>query len=279
MIDNIAYFPLQTARNSAPVIESVLESVRRRGIRCDVNSLDSAAVILWSVLWSGKMSANQAVYRHYRDRQRPVIVIDVGALRRGVTWKIALNNVNAQGYYGHQNNIDPGRADRLGVRLEAVQPGRAEIIIAGQHERSLQVQHIDVQAWTQHMIDQLQKYTDRPIIFRPHPRSRIRYDLRGCTVQAPQHIAGTYDDFDMCWNYHAVINYSSGPGIQAGIHGARLIVSDHSLARPVSNTVEEIESAPVVDREQWFREICHTEYTLDEIAQGVWIDRLEEGLC
>jgi len=278
VIDNIAYFPLQAARNSTPIMEAMLAGLQHRGIACRADSMDADAVILWSVLWAGKMSSNQAVYQHYRKLQRPVIVVDVGALRRGVTWKIALNNVNAQGYYGHKENIDFNRADFLGIRLETVKPTRPEIVIAGQHERSLQLEAVDIKQWTQNLIDRLKSHTDRAIIYRPHPRSKQQLDLSGCEIQIPRRVPNTYDDYDMSWNYHAVINYSSGPGIQAGIHGARLIVSEKSLAHPIAMPLLDIEQPSMLDREQWFREICHTEYTLDEIRQAVWFDRLKKGL-
>lgn len=72
-----------------------------------------------------------------------------------------------------------------------------------------------------------------------------------------------------------MINYNSGPGIQAAIAGTRPIVDTSSLAYPVSVLVEDIEQPYTVDREQWLVELCHTEYTLDEIEQGQWIHRLK----
>ena len=96
------YFPLQCALNSGPVISAVMASMQAHGFEIDPNSYDADVAVIWSVLWHGKMIANQDVYRYYRSKGRPVVCIEVGALNRGVTWKIALNNVNALGYYGQQ---------------------------------------------------------------------------------------------------------------------------------------------------------------------------------
>ena len=121
---NVAYFPNQCAQNSSPVMTAVINSLRRAGHVCIENSLDADAAIIWSVLWSGRMAANQAIWHHYRQADRPVIVIDIGTLYRGETWKMALNTVTADGYYGHLDRLDPDRPRRLGIRSEERRVGK-----------------------------------------------------------------------------------------------------------------------------------------------------------
>jgi len=41
----------------------------------------------------------------------------------------------------------------------------------------------------------------------------------------------------------------------------------------------DIEKPYTLDREQWLTEICHTEYTVQEIKQGLWLRRLQSRLC
>ena len=106
MIKNIAYFPSQCALNSKPVMGAVLDCLQLSGIQTQENSWDSDAAVIWSVLWHGRMKPNQAVYEHYRAQNKPVIVIEIGSLYRGNTWKIAVNNITSQGYYGHLDNLD-----------------------------------------------------------------------------------------------------------------------------------------------------------------------------
>ena len=98
------------------------------------------------------------------------------------------------------------------------------------------------------------------------------------TIEKPQKITDTYDSFDMHFDYHAVVNYCSGPGIQAAISGTRPIVGADSLAAPVSVSIENIDKPYDQDRDQWLVEICHTEYTLKEIEQGLWIKRIHSHL-
>jgi hypothetical protein len=97
-------------------------------------------------------------------------------------------------------------------------------------------------------------------------------------VQQPKHIAGSYDSFDLDLDCHAVVNFNSGPGIQAAIAGCRPLVDRSSLAHPAGIAVEDIEGPYDVDRSQWLVEICHTEYTVDELENGLWLKRIKEVL-
>ena len=278
MIDNIAYFPSQCAQNSGPVLKAFVDSCRDAGIKTVENSWDCDAVVIWSVLWHGRMSTNQQVYKHYRSQNKPVIVLDVGALRRDITWKVAINNINATGYYGHKQNLDHNRHKKLGIELAPFQPNRGDrIVIATQHGKSQQVADINYDAWVENTIQEIYKQTsDHLVIVRHHPRWKVEYN--DVPVDHPEKIPGTYDSFNIDYSVHTMVNYNSGPGIQGAIAGCPVLVDPSSLAYPVSININDIAKPPEIDRHDWFVEICHTEYTVDEIAQGLWVKRLEEKL-
>ena len=281
MIKNIAYFPLQAAGNSGPVMAAMLESLHGAGIRSEENSMTSDAVIIWSVLWSGRMAKNREIYQHYRSLGRPVIVIDIGSLHRGITWKVAVNNITAEGYYGHTQDLDWDRPARLGVNLGTVHRSGSHIVIAAQNSASLQVQDLhSIESWISQQIDEIRKHTDRAIRVRPHPRSRLAVSQlpTNVTVEFPRPVPNTYDSFDMQFDCHAMVNYNSGPGIQAAVQGVRPMVHSSSLAHPVSVSIQDIERPYDINRDQWLVEICHTEYTVEEIAQGLWLKRLSDRL-
>ena len=281
MIKNVAYFPLQAAGNSGPVMAAMLESLHGAGIRSEENSMTSDAVIIWSVLWSGRMAKNREIYQHYRNLGRPVIVIDIGSLRRGVTWKVAVDNITALGHYGHTQDLDWDRPARLGVNLGTVHRSGSHIVIAAQNSASLQVQDLhSIESWISQQIDEIRKHTDRAIRVRPHPRSRLAVSKlpANVTVEFPRRVPNTYDSFDMQFDCHAMINLNSGPGIQAAVRGVRPIVHSSSLAHPVSVSIQDIERPYDINRDQWLVEICHTEYTVEEISQGLWLKRLSDRL-
>ena len=280
MIKNVAYYPLQCAQNSVPVMGAVLDYLQACGIQTQENSLNSDAVVLWSVLWHGRMAANQQVYQHYRAQNKPVIVIEVGALYRGRTWKLAVNNVTSQGYYGHKVDLDSDRPQKLGISLAFNTSTNPAILIAAQHSRSHQLDGVDQEAWISDNICQLREHTDRPIHVRSHPRCMLKWNQLPSDIVPvrPTRLINTYDSFDMHFDYHAVVNYNSGPGIQAAISGARPIVDASSLAYPVAHVMGQIEQPYQINRDQWLIEICHTEYTVEELQKGTWLKRIEPAL-
>lgn len=262
-------------------MQAFLLSCQRQGLTCLENSLDADAVVIWSVLWSGKMAPNRQVYQHYQNRGRPIIVMDVGALDRGKTWKIAVGNVNAEGYYGHTSDLDWDRPRKLGLSLQTNKAKNPSILIAAQHKSSLQLQHlVGLEYWIADQIQKIREWTDRRIIVRAHPRCGLDPKLlpKDIDLQTPKHIKDTYDNFDLGFEYQALVNYNSGPGIQAVIHGCPVIVDRSSLAYPMNTHYEDIEKRQLIDRERWFVEITHTEYTVEEISQGRWLSRIRSAL-
>jgi hypothetical protein len=97
-------------------------------------------------------------------------------------------------------------------------------------------------------------------------------------MEKPVRVENTYDSYNLAFDCHAMINYNSGPGIQAALAGTRPMVDPSSLASSVSVSSQDFELLYGVDRERWFVEICHTEYTVDEIGKGTWMARLAQAL-
>lgn len=280
MIKTASFFPLQSARNSVPVMSAILSSLKKAGITTQENNWNSDAAIIWSVLWHGRMQANRPLYEHYRSQNKPVIVVDIGTLHRGITWKIAVNHINALGYYGHQENLDPARPKKLRVKLASNKKSNDEILLAVQHRNSEQFNGLNVESWVLEQIEKIKSATDRKIVVRPHPRSPINYSLlpKDVDLQNPVPLVDTYDSFDFNSAYHAVVNHNSGPGVLAALAGSRPVVDQSSLAHPVSVNVKDIENPYKLDRSQWLVEICHTEYTIEELEQGLWLKRLSKAL-
>jgi hypothetical protein len=57
-----------------------------------------------------------------------------------------------------------------------------------------------------------------------------------------------------------------------------MICDQSSLAFPMSEKWENLENPQLPDREEWFLKLCHTEWTVDEIIQGIPLKRLENHL-
>jgi hypothetical protein len=258
------------ALNSRPVFDAFEQGLKSLGHEI-VNTPDGIPVI-WSVLWHGRMAHNEKIYQTYW----PVVIIEVGNLHRGATWRVSLNHINRLGKFGNHEDLDPDRPKKLGVTLAPIKENRRpEIMIATQHQRSLQWQGQPSMAdWTRSTVEKIRQHSDRKIVVRPHPRSPISLNIPGVEVGMPRQIAGTYDDFDIDYNCHCVVNHNSGPAVQAAIHGTPVICDTSSLAGEISGKFEDIENIKLPDREDWFLRLCHTEWTVSEIAQGIPMQRL-----
>jgi len=139
--------------------------------------------------------------------------------------------------------------------------------------------------WLLDTVKTIQKHTDRPIVFRPHPRCPlpdIEKEFKNVYRQVPNKLAGTYDDFDMKFdNIHTTVSYSSNPGVHSIINGVPAFVGTSSLAYEVGNNIDflhNIDTPLMPDRTQWLNDYAHTEYTVEEISQGIPLNHLTDKL-
>ena len=274
----LAYFPAQTAKNGQEPLQAFLEGMRKQGYTPVENSMDADVAVIWSVLWHGTMARNEAVYRHYCKQFKPVIILEVGALARGRLWKASVDHTTADGWYGHTQDLNWDRPKQLGLELRTPGKPKDHIVVAMQHQRSLQVENVNYLHWISQRIAHLRQYTDREIVLRTHPRYKtpVHITTEGVTVEHPVKIPNTYDSFDLDLDAHCIINMNSGPGIQGVINGTRVIVDETSLAHPMGIESRDIESAYMRNRDEWFTQICHTEYTVEEFKQGVPYMRMRD---
>ena len=269
------------ALNSRPVFDVFATSLVDNGHTIVYNDNTADVDVIWSVLFNGRMARNKTIW----ENKKPTIVLEVGGIKRGTTWKVGLNGINRDAYFGEQDN-DRTRADSLGLVCKPWRSNGDFILICGQHDKSLQWQNMPPMSnWFLNIYDEIRKYTERPIVFRPHPRCRLDHIERGLKNvyrQEPNHIANTYDDFDMGFdNVWATVSYSSNPGTHSCINGVPAFVSTHSLAYNISNDIDflfDIENPMMPDRTQWLNDYAHTEYTLEEISQGIPLKNLTSRL-
>lgn len=263
------------AKNSVPVFTAFEQGLRACGHNCVYHDMDADVAVIWSHLWSGRMRYNQPIWNQFRDTGRNVIVLEVGMLKRGVTWKMGLNGVNRRARFG-EDRI-PNRAQQLGLKLKPWGQGQ-NIVIAAQRSDSEQWSGLmSPKQWVEETVGKIKRYTNRPIVVRPHPRQTLA-PIPGVAIRNPHPVVNTYDSFDFdseLSNAWAVVNENSGPGSQAIIAGVPAFVGIDSLAAPIANLdLAEIEKPWMPDRTTWLETIAHTEWTVKEIASGVPIKRL-----
>jgi hypothetical protein len=62
--------------------------------------------------------------------------------------------------------------------------------------------------------------------------------------------------------------------LQAALNGTPVVCDRTSLAAEISEKIENIENPVLLDREDWFLKLCHSEWTVEEISAGIPLDRL-----
>jgi hypothetical protein len=261
------------ALNSIPIFDAFSRGLKQLGYS-ESQELNSIPVI-WSVLWAGRMLGNRAVYEQAVARQLPVIIIEVGSLKRNLTWRISVDNVNSQGYYGNDQNLDIDRLRNFNSLLSATADRKKSILITTQRHESLQWQGMPpIEKWINQTVSKIRQYSNRPIVVRPHPRSRSVLQNAVYTIDQPKKLVNTYDDFNIDYGYHCVISHNNGTAVQAAINGTPVICDSTSLAAPVSDVWSNLENIQLPSREDWYLRLCHTEWTVDEIAHGIPLMRL-----
>ncbi len=279
----ISLFKEYGALNSKPVFEAFEQSLNAAGHTVYESDMHADVAVIWSVLFHGRMAGNKPVWDYYRKTGRNVIVLEVGGIRRGTTWKVGINGINRDAYFG-PDNCASGREHTLSLELKPWRENGEFILLCGQHDKSLQWRNMpSMSNWVIQTIDEIRQYTDRPIIFRPHPRCplpHIERGFRNVYRQDPVHIPGSYDNYDLAFSrIWTTVSWSSNPGPQSIIAGVPAVVGPNSLAWDVATqTLAEIETPRMPDRSQWLCNYAYTEWTVNEIREGIPLNRLTPAL-
>lgn len=260
------------ALNSKPVFDAFEQGLSVLGLQ----SAEGGIPVIWSALWQGRMAKNREVYIAARQQKRPVIILEIGNLCRGITWRVGINHVNNSATFANNTNLDANRNHKLKIPFLNYQPRRRdEILIACQHEKSFQWQgQPPIDQWVSSTVHQIRKFSNRPIVVRPHPRSPFILSIPEVKLDTVIKIPNSYDDYNINYNYHCVVNHNSGPSIQSALQGTPIICDATSLAYPVSGVFENIDTPTLPDRTDWFLKLLHTEWTIEELAQGIPQQRL-----
>jgi hypothetical protein len=149
------------ATNSKPVFDSFASGVRATGGSVVYNEFDGDVGVIWSILWNGRMANNKTIWEHYRSQNKPVIVLEVGGIERGTTWKVGINGINKEADFGPKGN-GPERANLLNLKLEPWRSNGRDIIICGQHDKSHQWRDMPTMPmWVLATVETIRNYTAR----------------------------------------------------------------------------------------------------------------------
>jgi hypothetical protein len=269
--------------NSKDIFKKFISSLKASGEDVRINETNNADVaVIWSVLWRGRMEGYKKIWDEYRNAGRPVVVLEVGGLKRNQSFKIGINGINRDADFANQE-FDEKRWPLFGHTLKPWNPTGDIIVICGQHDASEQWKGLPrMEQWMKQQITEIRKYTTRPILVRPHPRNQINLkeiEFSNVHVRNPKRDFKTYDDTDFkatlerTW---AVVNHSSNPAIESVINGVPVFVSESSLCHDVGNIkLADINTPAMPNRLTWANKIAYTEWFPEEIEKGLPWDRIK----
>jgi len=249
------------ALNSLAIFKAFEAGIVKHGHDVVYGTKTGDVAVIWSMLWYGRMDGNRQIWNHYRSLNKPVIVLEVGALQREITWKIGINGINLGSYFYNSGN-DNQRRSKLRINLKPWRQQGSDIIVCCQHGKSEQWKdQPSVNGWVESIVNEIKQVTDRNIKVRPHPRFPFKFEGQYLKTKT-----NFLDDLTTAW---AVVNWNSNPGIQSIINGVPAFVGPTSLAYPVANkNLSTINTPELFDREQWINDLAWTEWTVDEMTRG-----------
>ena len=247
--------------------------------------------------WQGPM------YRFIRDSGKPYLVNESASFRRHMHWtRLGWYSYKwTEGVFGNENS--PGDRwkkfqEASGVQLKDWHSPGDSIIIMGQKEGdssllNLYKDYNSFYDWAEQIILQVSKYTDRPIILRPHPRNlsrgtklsnklrnkypKLKISVSENTDSLADYLPdeknenkadGLYQDLKKA---HCVITYNSLSAIESICEGIPTYAfEDGSMIWPIRQTdLANIENLNYnIDRTQWSYDIAYTQWTQREHATG-----------
>ena len=283
----IAIFPDYGSLNSKPVFEAFIQHLKDKNEKIQINQWDNTTdvAVIWSVLWRGRMEQNRKIWDEFKAQGKPVVVLEVGGIKRNLSWKIGINGINRDADFANQT-FDNTRWPLFKIDMQPWKQSGNVIVICGQHNNSQQWQGLPkMHKWLQQQVREIRKYTDKPILVRPHPRDPINISIdefKNIKIAQPKRDWSTYDDTDfkkVLKSTWAVVNHSSNPAMEAVFSGIPVFVSQSSLCFEVGNHgYADINKPAMPNRQAWANRLAYTEWFLDEIREGKPWSRIREKL-
>ena len=146
------------------------------------------------------------------------------------------------------------------------------ILICLQRNGGWSMKGLNVMDWCNKTIQEIRKYSQRPIVVRAHPGDKrakeyLKLNHSRVTISNNDTIL---DDLKNAW---ATITYNSSPGVASAIEGVPVFVTDpnprNSQAHDVANySLSNIENPNMPDRTNWIQSISMSHFSSKDLESG-----------
>lgn len=174
------------------------------------------------------------------------------------------------------NTVDSNRwkqiSKDLNITLKDWRTSGNHILLACQRNNGWSMGGYNVIDWVRNTVNEIRKYSDRPIIVRGHPgdqNAKKYLSQQGVDWSLSNHEKIT-QDFNNAW---ATITYNSSPGVASAIEGIPVFVTDPnpavSQAYDVANTnLADIENPKTFERQNWIERLSMCHWKFEELSDG-----------
>jgi hypothetical protein len=193
------------------------------------------------------------------------IVLETGYVNRGD----GENNHYAAGFDGLNGRADfrnftcpKDRWEKLDIHFAPWRDRGDHILLCGQVPWDASVDSSNHYDWIEQAVSRIRKFSDRKIVFRPHPKAPD-YFIHGVEYSRKP----IQEDFKNCW---AVVTFNSNSAVEAVIAGVPAFVEDMgSMAYPVANrNLIYLDDPKTPKRDQWAYNLAYCQWTPEEMRSG-----------
>ena len=179
------------------------------------------------------------------------------------------------GFYFDQD-IDPARWNKiskdLNLNLKPWRNSGNHILLCLQRNGGWSMGGISSIDWLNKTINDIRKYSNRPIVVRAHPgdkkiKSILKINHKNVSLSTKENLV---DDFRGAW---ATVVYNSSPSVASIIEGVPAFLTDsvpqHSQSFDVANTnISNIENPAILDRQSWIEKLSMCHWNFNELRSG-----------
>ena len=211
--------------------------------------------------------------------KQPRIIVDAGFIKHNkqidkmdAYISLCLNEIKRNGIqYAKESNST--RWEKLNLTMPKWRKSGGHILLIGQNEEGIGTTNIRKSGisfydWSRYALETIRKYTDRKIIYKPHPHQEYLPDpVSNCEIVDSTSTHKISDFFEDCW---CAVGSASNATVDCVMAGIPVITEDKmSVAYDVAeHSVLNIENPRMPDITQWLYNICYAQWNIDELGNG-----------
>lgn len=276
-------YQIREHHRSAITCRAMLDGVHAAGGAATVKFEDTwRGEIDESIVFYGLDGNTPAIFEQHIAAGKTAIYIDLGywGRREGGRFsgfhKLVRNARHPTAYFERAHKT-PGRFARFDIEVAPWQkkkPG-AVILLAGMGDKGAAAEGYKPEEWERLAIAEIQKHTDRPILYRPKPSWKEARPITGVGFSPPSRDVAL--ELQFC---HAVVTHHSNVAVDALVAGVPVVGLCGGVAQRFSSPIAQIETPARPDgREQWCADLAWCQWNVAEMRNGrAWRYLIDEGL-